>query len=492
MGMTEEAQAKIFDPFVQADNSVTRNYGGTGLGLAISLRFAEALGGHLTVQSELGHGSTFSLTIPTGSLCDVPLLNAQQGEQKLKQQAASVRTTEQVRLPPGRMLLVDDGEFNRKLIQVILNRAGLEVTEAENGQQAVDLANAEHFDVILMDMQMPVMDGYSATRTLRSQGHALPIIALTANAMSGDEELCRAAGCSGFVTKPVDMDELILVLSEQLGHATLGGSAAKELEIETRFEPETSAAIQTIEQFIATTKDALNSMVLAWANHDVAHVEVVAESIRRSAMEFGDHEIAAACDRICKCGQNENAVDLEDLIGELALQMEHLMHQAAGRPMTGASLERGTSFETEHEQASGFEVAIPESIESTLPLDDLEFREIVAGFVKKLRCEVRDIENAWLRHDLLELVRFGHWLRGASGTMGFHAFTEPAGQLESQAANNQLELIPRSLAAITALTNAIKIPETQLIDAGNWDSSTRSYLKKGSDPLEASLNSGKN
>ena len=116
--------------------------------------------------------------------------------------------------------MVEDGDTNRKLIDLILRRAGLEVATAENGKLGVDAAMSGPFDLILMDMQMPVMDGYTAARLLRQNGLTLPIIALTAHAMSGDEEKCRAAGCSGFVTKPIHAESLLQTVSESIAQGS--------------------------------------------------------------------------------------------------------------------------------------------------------------------------------------------------------------------------------------------------------------------------------
>ena len=214
-GIAAEALKKIFDPFSQADTTVTRRFGGTGLGLTISRNFAKALGGDLTVASELGKGSTFTVTIDTGPLDHVALLDEDELERRSKassQQGAAALPE----LPPGRILVADDGEANRQLIKLVLTRAGMQIEEAANGQIAVEQAADGRFDLILMDMQMPVMDGYTATTRLREQGLTIPIVALTAAAMKGDEERCRAAGCSGFLTKPVDIDELMRCLSEEL------------------------------------------------------------------------------------------------------------------------------------------------------------------------------------------------------------------------------------------------------------------------------------
>ena len=116
----------------------------------------------------------------------------------------------------GRILLVEDGDTNRRLVGLVLRRVGLEVVDAENGEIGVQKATREPFDLILMDMQMPVMDGYTATRRLRQQGLTTPIVALTAHAMKGSEEECRSAGCSGYLAKPIDIDRLVNVVQEIL------------------------------------------------------------------------------------------------------------------------------------------------------------------------------------------------------------------------------------------------------------------------------------
>jgi PAS domain S-box-containing protein len=217
VGIPEESLEKIFLPFTQADNSVTRNFGGTGLGLTISRRFAEAMGGTLTATSQVGQGSTFTLTIPTGPLDAVRMLSPEDiaspvGEPEVDKQP--------LRRPrSGKVLVVDDGEANRQLIKLVLTRSGVTVVEAENGQEALERAQADNFDLILMDMQMPVMDGYTAARRLRDRGLTIPIVALTGNAMKGDEEKCHEAGCSGFLSKPVSLDKLMELVVAVLGEA---------------------------------------------------------------------------------------------------------------------------------------------------------------------------------------------------------------------------------------------------------------------------------
>src|SRR4029077_320411 len=130
--------------------------------------------------------------------------------------------------PPGRVLVVDDGEANRELVRLVLEEGGVRVSDAENGRVGADMALQESYDVILMDMQMPVMDGFAATRLLRQRGVKIPIIALTANAMKGFEQEVMEAGCSGYLTKPVDIDGLVQTLAALLGGRRTQRAALEE------------------------------------------------------------------------------------------------------------------------------------------------------------------------------------------------------------------------------------------------------------------------
>ncbi|MEQ8788309.1 MAG: PAS domain S-box protein [Pirellulaceae bacterium] len=222
IGMTREERDKIakFAPFSQIDTSATRSFGGTGLGLRISNSLAEMLGGGIEIESEQHNGSTFTVTIGTGDLDRVPFVNdmRETSFDAVKQQnkPASNSSDEPPRSLHGlRVLLAEDGPDNQRVISFLLKKAGAEVKVVENGKAAYDEALAmqvagQAFDVILMDMQMPVMDGYSATTALRDAGCSGAIIAITAHAMSDDREKCMQAGCSEYLTKPVDR-ELLLV-----------------------------------------------------------------------------------------------------------------------------------------------------------------------------------------------------------------------------------------------------------------------------------------
>ncbi len=196
IGIDPAAQARLFEPFFQADSSVSRRFGGTGLGLAICKRLVEAQGGEIGVDSEPGKGSRFHVRLP------YPPAAA----------PAAVPAAERPPLPPLSILLAEDNPVNRKVAIALLSRWGHRVETAEDGRAAVAAAARGGFDVVLMDMRMPDMDGLAATAAIRRLDPSradVPIIALTANAMDGDAERCRAAGMDAHVAKPIDTAHLL-------------------------------------------------------------------------------------------------------------------------------------------------------------------------------------------------------------------------------------------------------------------------------------------
>lgn len=250
IGLTAEQIVRLFEPFSQADASCSRNYGGSGLGLAISRKLARMLGGDISISSTPGKGSVFRLEVSVGNaaalvpidagetfVCPVvrevrepahvlaPFPAVVKQPEDLAGGSQSDGRVEQKPLPmPAKpldglkILLAEDGPDNRQLVGFVLRRAGADVAFAENGRIAVDKAHAadragKSFDIILMDMQMPVLDGYAATRELRSAGYVLPIIALTANAMSDDRQKCVDAGCDDYATKPINRPELLSIVA---------------------------------------------------------------------------------------------------------------------------------------------------------------------------------------------------------------------------------------------------------------------------------------
>ncbi|ETX02076.1 MAG: hypothetical protein ETSY1_04940 [Candidatus Entotheonella factor] len=340
VGMPANKLDTIFDPFTQADTSVTRQFGGTGLGLTISRKFAQALGGDITVQSTLGQGSTFTVRIETGSLEGVTWLEPQ----AILAASAALEADEQThwQFPAARILVVDDGDANRELVSLVLEEAGLEVEGAENGQVGVDKALQTAFDIILMDMQMPVMDGQTATRHLRQQGIEVPIIALTAHAMKGFEQEVMAAGCSGYLTKPIDIDGLLQVLADLLGGQRVSREAVETEPLSPPSPhssdpiPEQLAALETpivsrlaanprfhpiIEKFVTRLHEQLEAMATAWDNRDLAELASLSHWLKGAGgtVGFDDFtEPASNLEQLAKAAlAGGDETHIEDTIIEL-------------------------------------------------------------------------------------------------------------------------------------------------------------------------------
>ncbi|MGA2796288.1 MAG: response regulator [Thermoguttaceae bacterium] len=230
IGMSEDQINRLFEPFTQGDTTTSRKYVGMGLGLALSKRLAGMLGGDITFTSAKGKGSTFVLTVGTGSLEGVRMLQTSDMHEAEPSSHDGLAPPVLPQLS-GRILLVEDGLDNQRLLALILRKAGANVTVVNNGKEALEKVIAQQkkylaeglqtspFDVILMDMQMPEMDGYEATWRLREMGYTAPIIALTAHAMSHDREKCLDAGCDEYLTKPIDRDTLFSTITRYMADA---------------------------------------------------------------------------------------------------------------------------------------------------------------------------------------------------------------------------------------------------------------------------------
>ena len=361
IGIAADKLGSIFEAFVQADTSVTRRFGGTGLGLSISRRFARALGGDIVVSSVPGQGSTFAIGVACGPLDGVAMLNP---GQVLEAETARLAATEQAhwQFPAGqRVLVVDDGPENRELIRLVLEECGVAVDQAENGKVGMDMAVAGDHGIVLMDMQMPVMDGYMATRLLRSQGYARPILALTAHAMKGFEQQVAEAGCSGYLTKPVDIDRLLAAVADALG-GRLASNADR------------AAATPQAAPVAAPTPIPTPAPAPVPAPGPAPHAAP-----------------------------------------------PPLVSRLANRPRLHSSIRKFTS---------------------------------------RLASQLDAMDTAWQAGDLAELAALAHWLKGAAGTVGYDAFTEPSAELEEHIAEADSAAITASLQALRGLQARIVEPES--------------------------------
>jgi signal transduction histidine kinase/CheY-like chemotaxis protein/HPt (histidine-containing phosphotransfer) domain-containing protein len=254
IGIAPEHLPNLFHAFTQGDLSMARRFGGSGLGLAISKALAEALGGSISVDSELGRGSTFRLSLPIES-----------GDSSETVDALPVDFPAPLAAPPrlaGSVLVAEDGVDNQVLATILLRSYGLTVAVAADGEMAVQRTleawrHGTPFDVVLMDMQMPVLDGYQATTSLRRAGYDRPIVALTAHAMAGERERCIEAGCDDYIRKPIDRRELLQSLRRHLQPPTAEGAATALLH--SSFADD-SEMVEIIQRFVASLPERVAAL----------------------------------------------------------------------------------------------------------------------------------------------------------------------------------------------------------------------------------------
>jgi PAS domain S-box-containing protein len=218
IGIPAEKHGKIFGAFSQADGSTSRRFGGTGLGLAITKQLAELLGGNISVVSEAGKGSTFTLKVPAGvDVANERVLD----EGDFVQGTSKPSEPEEEKRFSGNVLVAEDSATNQMLIELLLKQMGVEVSIVDDGRKAVAEATGHDYDLVFMDIQMPEMNGYEATESLREKDYSKPIVALTANAMKGDDKKCIEAGCDDYLTKPIDRKKLVGILEKYLGEGEI-------------------------------------------------------------------------------------------------------------------------------------------------------------------------------------------------------------------------------------------------------------------------------
>ncbi len=330
VGVAQDKLASIFEPFVQAESSTARRFGGTGLGLTISRRFARVMGGDIVVRSNLNQGSVFSLSFDPGPLDGVRMLSAREATMATPSTEQNQRAAWE--FPSSHVLVVDDSGPNRELLRVVLERVGIRVSEAQNGEECVRRAQGESFDVILMDMQMPVMDGYTATRLLRAKDRATPIIALTAHAMAGFEEEILAVGCTGYIAKPIDIVVLLSKLAELLGGRRMNPRPLKAI-VQTpisKDKGDSSAVIplfsswandrelhDVARSFARQVPERLREMEHAWRSRDFITLAQLAHWLKGSGGTAGFADITAPAKLLEELAKQSVADQIEPVMAQL-------------------------------------------------------------------------------------------------------------------------------------------------------------------------------
>ena len=279
IGIPDYEMENIFTPFTQVDNSTSRQYGGMGLGLFISKKYMDIMQGSIYVESQQGSGSTFFIKVPLEVISYAELNeNINPGyndnyEDKLLTDFA-----------PIRVLLVEDNDLNQKIVSQMLSNYGFEITVANNGLECLRLLQEKHFDVILMDMQMPVMDGYEATRMIRQYEELqyIPVIAMTAHAMAGDREKCLASGCTSYIAKPFKAEELAREIRKHFQGISTNNP-----------DPDLKSFInELLPEFMAQLEEMVDNLGLAFAQRDIEAIKSISHDIKGTAGMYGFRQIS--------------------------------------------------------------------------------------------------------------------------------------------------------------------------------------------------------
>jgi len=280
LGMTPAQMQRLFQPFSQADASTTRKFGGTGLGLYISSQLAGLLGGRISVDSEPGRGSAFHLDLPLGAVPARADLLTMEGD--LIDYSREPFAVTQVPLPDlaGRVLVAEDSPDIRRLLAVYLQQAGLSIETVVNGREAVERALSEDFDLVLMDIQMPELDGIAATRLLRGAGLSVPIVALTANVMKADIQRYREAGCTDVLAKPVDRDTFYEVAARCMAVRLAPRAARDDVELK-------AAVDQLRVEFLAGLPTQLAALAAASERRDWVAARSLLHTVKGTAGSYG-------------------------------------------------------------------------------------------------------------------------------------------------------------------------------------------------------------
>ncbi len=329
VGMEKEFLSKLFQGFLQEDDTVSRKYGGTGLGMSITRQLVEMMGGSIRVESEKGKGTSVHLCIPfvTGSYKNLP--------------AKEVSSADSSVLKNSRILLVEDNEINRLVVVTTLGYYGAEITETVNGEEAVNAVRNDDYDVILMDMQMPVMNGLEATRLIRGELKSdIPIIAFTANAIKGENEKCIDAGMNDYISKPFEEEDLVNMIAKWLGK----DSAAKKTNQDTGMKTleklydlsklheisrgNDSFVQKMISLFTDQAPASVNEIKAALEQNDLPRIRAIAHRIKPSLDNMGINSFHNGIRELEKLAQEGGPIaEIARLVDEMDQVISEVLRQ---------------------------------------------------------------------------------------------------------------------------------------------------------------------
>ncbi|MGO1659669.1 MAG: response regulator [Marinobacter sp.] len=416
IGMKPEQIDRLFDPFAQGSVAISRQYGGTGLGLSISRRLAEMLGGNIRVSSTYGEGSEFELSIHTGDTEQVHFLR---NASELSQRRRSMPMVLAPRLS-GRILCAEDNDVNRRLVSLLVDRTGAELVHVSNGAEALETAIREPFDAILMDIQMPVMNGRDATAALREAGVNTPVIALTANVMSEDITDYRLAGCNEHLAKPIDKQRFYEVLARYLKvHAGITTEPNQQYRGSVLVAEDNPDNRQLVERML----NRLGLDVISVSSGDEAVRKALSSSVQLVLM---DRHMPAM-----------DGVAATQLLRQAGFRRPIIAFTAGDQQETDALRDAGCDgvldkpIDERRLQTllSRFLEVVPAEM-STLDEDE-GISSLVARFLSGLAERQRRMSQALASRNGDVLESEAHQIKGTAGAMGYPRMTQQAGIVET-------------------------------------------------------------
>jgi len=327
IGIPKDKHEMLFEQFTQADGSTTRNYEGTGLGLAISKQLAEMMGGEIGIESSEGKGSTFWFTV---SLKPSEEVTSRGQASETGVPIGNSTTSTKADFSQTKVLLAEDNHINQQVALGVLNKLGVQTDIASNGKQALDMLNKSNYDLVFMDMQMPVMDGITATREIRSQNNSIPIIAMTANAMPEDREQCLEAGMNDYISKPIEPQIVRSVLMHWVADTLKSKDEVKvcnEQDEKTsifnyklfmkKMMDDKEMVHEILQAFVETTPAMIAELSTSINEADANEINIKAHSLRGSAAQLICTDLSDQAKEIEFLARNNKIDEIKEIVGKL-------------------------------------------------------------------------------------------------------------------------------------------------------------------------------
>jgi PAS domain S-box-containing protein len=323
IGISGEQLEKLFTPFYQVNESMNRIFGGTGLGLSISKRLVEALGGSVEVQSDPGKGSTFTFYIRTEPTSEGNVIN---------QPPVTQAQSQSEQIPPpslsGKILFADDALDNRRLVEHLLKKTGAQITLVENGQEAIDVLRNEQFDLILMDIQMPIVDGLTATRAIRKAGIATPIVAISAGAMANDIRKALDAGCSMHLSKPFERSAFYEMLTRFIQVSDRSNTQSSPEAIRSAVDDSDQEMAELIAEFVRALPSKLQELSDTASAKDSTKMAALAHKLKGSSGMYGFPQLSAVAKSLEKACKEQDDELLTEALHELEKIISRILQGA--------------------------------------------------------------------------------------------------------------------------------------------------------------------